>query len=108
MRPTLEAEIPRDTLHLAACHAISRDLRRHGKARKFVALALPHPSSRYGATVMRHNLTDRFIASRKPAKPGERDDYADAIVPGLLLRVTDRSHRSFVLRARYPSHPKNP
>jgi integrase len=57
---------------------------------------------------MRHNLTDRFVLSRKPAKPGERDDYADALVPGLLLRVTDRGHRSFVLRTRYPSHPKNP
>ncbi len=53
-------------------------------------------------------LTDRFIKSRKPATVGARDDYADAIVPGLALRVTERGHRSFVLVARYPTNPKNP
>lgn len=50
----------------------------------------------------RQNLTDRFITSRKPAQPGRRDDYPDAIVPGLALRVTDRGHKSFVLVARFP------
>jgi hypothetical protein len=29
-------------------------------------------------------------------------------VPGLSLRVTDRGHKSFILAARYPMHPKNP
>jgi integrase len=53
-------------------------------------------------------LSDRFITSRRPAAPGDRDDWPDAIVPGLLLRVTDRGHKSFVLRARYPLNPKNP
>src|SRR3954452_6408886 len=53
-------------------------------------------------------LTDRFIQSCKPAPAGRRIDYADAVVPGLVLRVTDRGHRSFVLRCRYPSHPDNP
>jgi integrase len=57
---------------------------------------------------VRVNLTDRFIKSTKKAEPGERDDYADAIVPGLVLRVTDRGHKSFVLRTRYPLQPKNP
>jgi integrase len=60
--------------------------------------------------VTRQNLTDRFIRSKKIA-PGagmRRVDYQDAIVPGLALRVTDRGHKSFVLVARYPSHPKNP
>jgi len=52
--------------------------------------------------VPRQNLTDRFIKSRKAAPQGERRDYADAIVPGLALRVTDRGHKSFVLVARYP------
>jgi integrase len=58
--------------------------------------------------VSRQNLTDRFINSRKPAPAGRRDDYSDAIVPGLALRVTDRGHKSFVLVTRYPSTPKNP
>jgi len=54
------------------------------------------------------NLTDRFIQSRKAAPKGKRQDYADAIVPGLALRVTDSGHKSFVLVARYPSNPTNP
>jgi len=58
--------------------------------------------------VPRQNLTDRFITSRKRAAAGKRDDYPDAIVPGLALRVTDTGHKSFVLVARYPTHPKNP
>src|SRR3954469_15783243 len=53
-------------------------------------------------------LTDRFIQSCKPAPTGKRIDYADAVVPGLVLRVTDRGHKSFTLRCRYPSHPDNP
>ena len=56
----------------------------------------------------RQNLTDRFINSRKPAPAGQRQEYTDAIVPGLALRVTDRGHKSFVLISRYPSNPKNP
>jgi integrase len=56
----------------------------------------------------RQNLTDRFIRSRKPALLGKRDDFLDAVVPGLALRVTDRGHKSFVLIARYPSNPKHP
>ncbi|MFI5016053.1 MAG: tyrosine-type recombinase/integrase [Hyphomicrobiales bacterium] len=56
----------------------------------------------------RINLTDRFVKSRGPAEKGKRDDYADAIVPGLALRVTERGHKSFVLVARYPHKPRNP
>ncbi len=56
----------------------------------------------------RINLTPRFIRSRRPAKSGQRDDYPDALVPGLALRVTDKGHKSFVLVARYPLKPKNP
>ena len=53
-------------------------------------------------------LSDRLIKSRKPSPEGRRDEYRDAIVPGLALRVTDKGHKSFVLVARYPSHPSNP
>src|SRR4051794_14573105 len=53
-------------------------------------------------------LTDRFIQSCKPAPAGKRIDYADSVVPGLVVRVTDRGHKSFALRCRYPSHPDNP
>lgn len=56
----------------------------------------------------RENLTDRSIKAKKRALPGKRHDYADTIVPGLRLRVTDRGHQSFVLMARYPANPKNP
>ncbi len=56
----------------------------------------------------KQNLTDRFIESRKAAAIGKRDDYHDAIVPGLALRVTDRGHKSFVLIARFPAHPLRP
>lgn len=53
-------------------------------------------------------LTDRYIKSRKPAPSGARTEFADAIVPGLALRVTEKGHKSFVLVARYPMKPKNP
>jgi Arm DNA-binding domain len=58
--------------------------------------------------VSRQILTDRFINSRKDAPAGKRNDYPDAIVPGLALRVTDRGHKSFVLVTRYPSNPVHP
>ena len=58
--------------------------------------------------VSRQILTDRFIKSRKKALTGKRNDYPDALVPGLALRVTDRGHKSFVLVTRYPSSPEHP
>jgi integrase len=69
---------------------------------------LPLEQPFLGATVVRVNLTDRFIKSRPAAPAGERTDYGDALVPGLVLRVTDRGHKSFALRARYPLQPTNP
>jgi integrase len=54
------------------------------------------------------HLTDRFIASPKRVPPAGRVDYQDAQVPGLALRVTAAGHRSYVLVARYPMHPKHP
>src|SRR5262245_32769556 len=50
----------------------------------------------------RTTLTDRFIRSRKAARIGTRDDYFDAVVPGLALRVTDRGAKSYCLVARFP------
>ena len=54
------------------------------------------------------SLTDRFIASPKRVPKKGRKDWPDALVPGLALRVTAAGHRSFVLVARYPLHPKHP
>src|SRR5262245_6403095 len=50
----------------------------------------------------KEKLTDRFVASRKPAPAGKRMLYADAIVPGFALRVTDRGHKSFIVGFRPP------
>lgn len=55
----------------------------------------------------RLTLTDRFIKSRKTPERGVRLEYVDALVPGLVLRVTDRGHKSFALKARFPSHPRH-
>jgi integrase len=56
----------------------------------------------------RKTLTDRAIRAAKPAKPGERYQITDGIVPGMALRVTDNGAKSFVLVARYPRNPINP
>jgi integrase len=53
-------------------------------------------------TASRKILTDRACKALKPAKAGERYQIADAIVPGLALRITDNGAKSFVLVARYP------
>jgi hypothetical protein len=56
----------------------------------------------------RHRLTVRKINSRRlKAKAGKRVDHPDKVVPGLALRVNDTGHKTFVLVARYPLHPKN-
>ena len=47
-------------------------------------------------------LTDRTIKSLKPAKPGQRYDLRDALVPGLAVRVTDKGQRTYVVVARFP------
>src|SRR5215470_10555142 len=84
------------------------DTTRYGTAWQGAILCCPDVAPGAKQAVSRHNLTDRFINSRKPAPSGQRQEYADAIVPGLTLRVTDRGHKSFALIARYPSNPKNP
>jgi integrase len=53
-------------------------------------------------------ITDKFIRSRPAAPEGKRLEYRDAMVPGLLLRVTDKGHKSFVLVKRYPTNPDKP
>lgn len=50
-------------------------------------------------------LTDKKIARLKPAKPGSRYDVLDALMPNLLVRVTDTGSRAFVFRTRYPGKP---
>ena len=47
-------------------------------------------------------LTDARIKSLKPAKPGQRYDVLDALMPGLSVRVTDTGNKTFMFRTRYP------
>jgi hypothetical protein len=51
---------------------------------------------------MRRTLNDRIIKAVPKAKPGQRHEIWDALVPGLGVRVTDTGAKSFVLVARYP------
>jgi integrase len=55
------------------------------------------------------NLTDRTLKALKSAKAGQRYEIADAVVPGLRVRVYPTAKKTFVLLARYPgdgkSHP---
>jgi integrase len=55
----------------------------------------------------KRNLNDRTLKALKPAKPGQRYDLWDAVVPGFGVRVTDKGRRTFVLVARFPGskHP---
>ena len=55
----------------------------------------------------KRNLTDRTLKALKPAKPGQRYELWDAVVPGFGIRVTDKGRRTFVLAARFPGS-KNP
>jgi hypothetical protein len=50
----------------------------------------------------RKNLTPTLITGLKPAPEGERYQVMDAQVPGFGVRVTDKGHRTFILRIRYP------
>jgi integrase len=53
----------------------------------------------------RKNLTPTLITGLKPAPEGQRYQVMDAQVPGLGVRVTDRGHKTFILRTRYPGRP---
>jgi integrase len=46
-------------------------------------------------------LTEPFIRALKPAPAGQRYAVADALVPGLKVRVTDKGAKSFILWRRY-------
>jgi integrase len=50
----------------------------------------------------KHNLTDRTLQALKPAADGTRYEYRDAVVPGLLVRVTDSGTKTFMLQHRFP------
>lgn len=47
-------------------------------------------------------LTEPYIRNLKAARPGQRFAVADAQVPGLKVRVTDKGAKSFILWRRYP------
>jgi len=47
-------------------------------------------------------LTDRALKALKRAKQGQRYEVADAVVPGLIVRVTDKGTKTFALVARFP------
>jgi integrase len=50
----------------------------------------------------KRTLNDRIINALKPAKPGQRVEIFDAVVPGLGVRVTDKGAKTFTLVTRYP------
>jgi hypothetical protein len=50
-------------------------------------------------------LTEPFIKALKPAPAGQRYAVADAVVPGLKVRVTDRGSKSFILWRRFGGAP---
>jgi integrase len=55
----------------------------------------------------KRTLTDRTLKALKPASPGTLYDVMDAVVPGLGVRVSETSRRTFILVARFPGS-KNP
>jgi Arm DNA-binding domain/Phage integrase central domain/Phage integrase family len=62
---------------------------------------------RRGDAMSPRNLTEPFIKALKPAPAGQRYARADALVPGLKVRVTDKGSKSFILWRRYggAAHP---
>ncbi|RVL63344.1 tyrosine-type recombinase/integrase [Sinorhizobium meliloti] len=52
-------------------------------------------------------LTELGVDAIKAAKDGDRDEYPDALLRGLALRVTDKGKKTFILVARFPPS-KNP
>jgi integrase len=55
----------------------------------------------------RVSLTDARIRALKPAPTDQRYEVLDAIVPGLIVRVTDTGKRTLMLKTRFPKsrHP---
>ena len=50
----------------------------------------------------KHNFNDRMLKALKPAAAGKRYEKRDALVPGLLVRVTETGKRTFMLQTRFP------
>jgi integrase len=50
----------------------------------------------------RVTLTPTKVSGLKPAKPGQRYQVMDAMVPGFGVRVTESGSRTFILRTRFP------
>ena len=55
----------------------------------------------------RLTLTDKFVRSLRPPPDGSRQEYLDALVPQLMLRIGRSGKKSWALLARYPNshHP---
>jgi len=53
----------------------------------------------------RRVLTDQFVRSVKAAPKGKRSSYPDAVVPGLVLRVTDKGSKTFAVWKRLAGKP---
>jgi integrase len=51
---------------------------------------------------VRKQITDRLLRALKPARPGQRYEIMDTLVPNFGIRLTERGHKSFVLITRYP------
>ena len=49
----------------------------------------------------RFAFTDAKVRALPPAQPGKRYEVGDALVPGLIVRVTDRGTKTLMLRARF-------
>ena len=78
------------------------------RAQALALLSARERKDRGMASTPRLALSDRFVRSRKAAKPGTRDVFRDTVLPGLRLRVSDKGTKSFVLLRRYPSNPTEP
>lgn len=63
---------------------------------------LLHPNNRERDDAVKPRiLTEPYIRSLKPAPAGQRYAVADALVPGLKVRVTDKGSKSFIVWRRY-------
>jgi hypothetical protein len=52
-------------------------------------------------------FNDRSLKALPAAKRGQRDEIWDAVVPGLVIKVSDRRTKTFWLAARFPRSPEN-